>query len=301
MKPAARIVPCLVASVAIHGALFVGAPAQWSLAVASGRQARSISVELVPAGPKRGPAGTSAQQEPADRATPTPSMRQEPGQAADASAREPEASPKSTRDTPRSSVPRPVRPVRTVAPGRPAPATSGPARRLASRTAAPTDRAARATPTPRAGHASPQAHERPRTPDDRTARRSAETPANTAPRDDPDHATPAAAGARGRAATAAEARRVRKQVTARLARFFRYPPIAQRKGWEGRVVLTFRVLPDGRITHVRIVESSGRTVLDEAAVHALRQVKRVPGLPDRILLDAPLALRLPVTYRLQSA
>ena len=104
----------------------------------------------------------------------------------------------------------------------------------------------------------------------------------------------------GDAPRSAVAERVRSDIAAALARHFRYPRLARRQGWEGRVVLVFRVHPDGRISDVRVRESSGRAILDEAAVHALEQVDILQGVRDG-QIETTVSLTLPVTYRLQSA
>lgn len=107
-------------------------------------------------------------------------------------------------------------------------------------------------------------------------------------------------GDAGHDTASARAESVRADVAAELARHFRYPRLARSRGWEGQVVLTFRVHPDGRLSDIRVRESSGRAILDEAAVRALEQVERVPGLAQDSI-GTSLSLTLPVTYRLQSA
>ena len=44
-----------------------------------------------------------------------------------------------------------------------------------------------------------------------------------------------------------------------------YPLLARLRGWEGRVLLEARVGPDGRPLEVRVLESSGHEILDQAA------------------------------------
>jgi len=79
-----------------------------------------------------------------------------------------------------------------------------------------------------------------------------------------------------------------------LADHFRYPLLARRRGWQGEVVLSFRLEADGRILDARIARSSGYGVLDHAALAALGKVKRIGhGMP------RSLTLQLPVIYRLE--
>lgn len=104
-------------------------------------------------------------------------------------------------------------------------------------------------------------------------------------------------GADDRAQLASHAR---QQVEIHFRDRFRYPRIARQRGWEGRVVLTFRLQPDGRITDVEVAESSGRSILDENARQTLIHIQSVPEIADRLQGEA-LELEVPVTYRLQPA
>jgi|GEM_PF-2947963 len=49
-----------------------------------------------------------------------------------------------------------------------------------------------------------------------------------------------------------------------------YPPLARRKGIEGTVILSVEVLANGRTGQVKVVKSSGRKDMDQAAVAALK-------------------------------
>jgi protein TonB len=49
-----------------------------------------------------------------------------------------------------------------------------------------------------------------------------------------------------------------------------YPVVARRLGWQGKVLLSVEVLADGRAGQVRLQHSSGHTVLDEAALNAVK-------------------------------
>lgn len=93
---------------------------------------------------------------------------------------------------------------------------------------------------------------------------------------------------------------IRDAIVARLAKYFRYPRLAQRRGWQGTVVLSVRILSDGRLSDIRVKQSSGRALLDRSATESLARVKRIPQLADRIGANG-LALEIPVTYRLEAA
>lgn len=56
-----------------------------------------------------------------------------------------------------------------------------------------------------------------------------------------------------------------------------YPSLAQRRGWEGTVLLRIRVLPNGKPADIQIQTSSGRDVLDKAAVKAVQRWSFVPA------------------------
>ena len=86
---------------------------------------------------------------------------------------------------------------------------------------------------------------------------------------------------------------VRKKIEAHR----KYPSWARRKGWEGRAVLEFRIGRDGGLKSIRVIESSGYRILDEAAKEAIEKGSPYPPLPwpQNEFLDA----RLPVAFRLE--
>lgn len=49
-----------------------------------------------------------------------------------------------------------------------------------------------------------------------------------------------------------------------------YPMTARRMGWQGRVVLSVEVLADGHAGQIKVQQSSGHEVLDNAALQAVR-------------------------------
>lgn len=82
-----------------------------------------------------------------------------------------------------------------------------------------------------------------------------------------------------------------------LSRHFYYPKSAQRKNWQGLVILSFTITPSGIIDQISVNQSSGYNVLDSAAVNALGKIKRQDELA--IALNGfPLRQLLPVTYKL---
>jgi len=56
-----------------------------------------------------------------------------------------------------------------------------------------------------------------------------------------------------------------------------YPQMAQRRGWEGTVLLRVEVLPSGKPGQIQIQTSSGRDALDAAALAAVKRWSFVPA------------------------
>jgi len=79
----------------------------------------------------------------------------------------------------------------------------------------------------------------------------------------------------------------------------RYPMIARERGLEGVVLLSVLVRPDGRVEDARVATSSGTSVLDDAALAAVRTWVFAPatrgGRPVESIVEVPVkfALRAP--------
>jgi protein TonB len=76
-----------------------------------------------------------------------------------------------------------------------------------------------------------------------------------------------------------------------------YPLAARRRGLAGRVEVEVILEPSGRVRDVTVVGSSSHSLLDEAAVDAVRSLPPLPlpgNLPRR-----PLRVRLPVVFDLR--
>jgi len=76
-----------------------------------------------------------------------------------------------------------------------------------------------------------------------------------------------------------------------------YPAEAQRRGWQGRVVLRVEVSPAGSPLSVDVRVSSGHELLDQAALRAVRRWRFVPATQG----DTPVAgtVDVPVQFRLE--
>jgi protein TonB len=93
------------------------------------------------------------------------------------------------------------------------------------------------------------------------------------------------------------ANQLQLRVRGLLAEQFRYPPLARRNGWEGRVELLLALDHNGEIHALRVARSSGYAILDE---DALATVKRLGSHPETRaeLGGCDCELRVPVLYRL---
>lgn len=84
------------------------------------------------------------------------------------------------------------------------------------------------------------------------------------------------------------------QVLARLERFRRYPAGARAQGHEGVVYLQLKVGRDGQILALQLLDSSGHTSLDQAALETVQRAAPLPRLP----ADRPdsVTVTLPVEF-----
>ncbi len=97
-------------------------------------------------------------------------------------------------------------------------------------------------------------------------------------------------------AQTAAAAELRGRIESELARYFQYPLLARREGWEGVVQLRFDVAEDGAIQNIQLASSSGYGLLDRAAQKALAKAAYV-AVP-AALAGGARAIALPVRYRL---
>ncbi len=73
----------------------------------------------------------------------------------------------------------------------------------------------------------------------------------------------------------------------------RYPYVARRMGWEGTVILRFKLTPSGKIEEVSVLKSSGYEVLDNEALEALKASEGKLPKPKEVVV-----VELPIVYRL---
>lgn len=91
---------------------------------------------------------------------------------------------------------------------------------------------------------------------------------------------------------------LRHWIQQNFQKYYSYPYLARRKGWQGTVILDFNVEPSGIITDIKVTESSGYNILDRAAKSSLEKVSRVDAV-QLAAISQSLSLRLPVSYRLE--
>lgn len=82
-----------------------------------------------------------------------------------------------------------------------------------------------------------------------------------------------------------------------LSRYFYYPELAIRYGWQGTVKIGVRLSRDGTVSDVHLVHSSGYAVLDDAALRSTRSIHSVGGFDGASARDH-FDVQLPVVYRL---
>jgi protein TonB len=76
----------------------------------------------------------------------------------------------------------------------------------------------------------------------------------------------------------------------------RYPAVARQNGWQGRTILRVEIRNDGHVGMVEVLHSSGYTVLDDAAVEAVRAGEFMPaqlgGKPVSSSVEVPIRFQL---------
>ncbi len=95
--------------------------------------------------------------------------------------------------------------------------------------------------------------------------------------------------------------RVISRLQLELKQYFYYPRLAQRKNIQGTVIIGFAINLQGQINNIRILKSSGFSILDMAAEDALQKLRQLDWGQER---DRPYLqrdnsdIKLPVIYKL---
>jgi protein TonB len=89
---------------------------------------------------------------------------------------------------------------------------------------------------------------------------------------------------------------LRAAVYSALQARFTYPRRARMRGWEGTVVVSLHIMSDGQLSDIQVVDSSGISVLDRAALRSLSQI----SVPQVVawLNGHGIDMLIPVEYRL---
>ena len=95
-------------------------------------------------------------------------------------------------------------------------------------------------------------------------------------------------GTSGAGTTAADVGWIRDAIQHAIS----YPATARRMGWEGKVVVAFRLLSDGSVRDVRVVQGSGHAALDRGAIDAVRSASPFPRSPVEAEVITPVVYRL---------
>jgi len=89
---------------------------------------------------------------------------------------------------------------------------------------------------------------------------------------------------------------VKSKLIKKLKANFSYPKLAQRKNWQGKVILSLRITSLGEIANIQLATSSGYNVLDNAAIASLQKVKNLPNIS--LWFNKGINLQIPVIYTL---
>ena len=81
---------------------------------------------------------------------------------------------------------------------------------------------------------------------------------------------------------------IRELITRQLV----YPPLALRMNWSGKAVVAFTIDEDGSASEIRIMETSGFTILDKSAIETIRKVAPFPKPPVRSEIVVPINFRM---------
>ncbi|HEX2055090.1 MAG TPA: TonB family protein [Nitrospiraceae bacterium] len=88
-----------------------------------------------------------------------------------------------------------------------------------------------------------------------------------------------------------------EDIFAKVETFKRYPYLAKTNRWQGNVVLQAMISEDGRVSDIKVVESSGHTMLDRDAANLLAQIS--PITLKHPLGQSHIVVQIPIGYRLE--
>jgi protein TonB len=77
-----------------------------------------------------------------------------------------------------------------------------------------------------------------------------------------------------------------------------YPAQAARQGWQGTVLLRVRVLANGAVEAVEVLKSSGKKLLDDAAIDTVQRWVFAPSTRGATAIDG--FATVPIEFKLDS-
>jgi len=77
-----------------------------------------------------------------------------------------------------------------------------------------------------------------------------------------------------------------------------YPGFAKKMGYQGKILVAFRINRDGEISSLSVSKSSGYKILDEAALETVKEAGPYPAIPNE-LNKKFLKLKIPISYALR--
>ncbi len=72
----------------------------------------------------------------------------------------------------------------------------------------------------------------------------------------------------------------------------RYPKVAKRMGWSGKVLVSFLVHKNGDVSDIKVIESSGYPLLDRSAIKTIRRIACFPKPPLSAKIIIPINFKL---------
>lgn len=91
-----------------------------------------------------------------------------------------------------------------------------------------------------------------------------------------------------------------QSISKEIKRYQKYPPVAQRRGWEGTAEVLLLIAADGKVTSITLGKTSGRPVLDEEALNMVRRASPLPQAP-QTLRGRELTVTVPIVFKLQES
>lgn len=88
-----------------------------------------------------------------------------------------------------------------------------------------------------------------------------------------------------------------KSLSDLIKRKEKYPDRARRQHWQGTVVVALSLSAEGNVTDISVVESSGKEILDAAALEMVRRASPLPRAPEG-LRGKERAVRIPIAFKL---